>query len=160
MKALLIHAKEFYYRPTEKVKALKSIEEEGEVLRESKFSNVLVAFVSVEKEDEEIGKERAVEEGVRCILDGVNWVKVKSVVLYPYAHLSTSLSSPKFALEVLKGISERLRELNLEVCRAPFGWYKEMLIHTAGHPLSEKLRTADYTRMCEVGEHVKHTGAY
>ena len=47
-------------------------------------------------------------------------VKAENIVLYPYAHLSSSLSSPKVAVQVLKDAEETLIGEGLNVKRVPF----------------------------------------
>lgn len=63
------------------------------------------------------------------------------MVVYPYAHLSSSLSSPDVAKEVLQKMETRLGEMDIPVARAPFGWYKAFEVSCKGHPLSELSRT-------------------
>ena len=131
MKMLLIHAEKFRYKTKEKTRISEDIPEDK---REKSFENALVAFIAVEKGDEkDIDKisERAAKE----ILDVYNKVKASTIVLYPYAHLSSNLASPNDALNVLKKIEEKLN-----CYRAPFGWYKEFEIKCYGHPLSELSR--------------------
>ncbi|OYT63306.1 threonine--tRNA ligase [Methanosarcinales archaeon ex4484_138] len=65
---------------------------------------------------------------------------VGRVVLYPYAHLSSDLSSHDVAVSVLKGLETGL-DSDFEVMRAPFGWYKGFTLKCKGHPLSELSRT-------------------
>ncbi|MBU2503476.1 MAG: threonine--tRNA ligase, partial [Nanoarchaeota archaeon] len=67
-------------------------------------------------------------------------VGVKSVVIYPYAHLSSNLSSPDVASEVLEKAESALAK-SFKVVRAPFGYYKEFELKVKGHPLSELSRS-------------------
>ncbi|ABU81579.1 threonyl-tRNA synthetase editing domain-containing protein [Ignicoccus hospitalis] len=132
MKALFIHAKKFCFKPTKK--ALKSAEElssKEEVCRE----NPLVIFLTVEKGDTEELLEKLLED-VRVQFQRV---KPSGLVLYPYAHLSNELAPPGEARELLRRACERLGE-EFEVVCAPFGWYKEFLLHAHGHPLAELSR--------------------
>src|SRR5947209_9381384 len=62
-------------------------------------------------------------------------------MVYPYAHLSTSLASREPAISILKALEEKLAQKGYEVSRAPFGWYKSFTISAKGHPLSELSRT-------------------
>jgi len=60
----------------------------------------LVILTAVEKQDENNAK--IVEEYVSNILDLKEKIgKVERIVLYPYAHLSPSLSNPDFAKQLL-----------------------------------------------------------
>ena len=78
---------------------------------------------------------------VKEVIKTNDQVKAENIVLYPYAHLSSSLSSPKVAVQVLKDAEEALNAEGLNVKRVPFGWYKAFEISCKGHPLSELSRT-------------------
>jgi hypothetical protein len=58
-------------------------------------------------------------------------------MIYPYAHLTSTLGSPDCALGILKGLGNSLQTESIIVKRAPFGWYKEFEIHGKGHPLAD-----------------------
>ena len=136
MRLLLIHADEFEY--TAKEPAV----EKPEPLdnnKELKVSNALVVFTTVESSDEDRA-ESVILEAVDAILDVFNKVAAECIVIYPYAHLSSDLARPKVAMDILKGLEERLRERSVKVHRAPFGWYKSFMIKCKGHPLSELSR--------------------
>lgn len=138
MRILLIHARRFKYRAVEK--ALKNAEDLGEMGRGYEASNALVAFVAVESSDAETPSRiasRAAEE----IMDVYGRVGATQIILYPYAHLSSDLASPRDALRVLEAVEEKLEKKGMTVHRAPFGWYKEFLLECYGHPLSELSRT-------------------
>src|SRR5438445_11128394 len=62
-------------------------------------------------------------------------------MVYPYAHLSTSLASREPAISILKALEEKLAQKGYEVSRSPFGWYKSFTITAKGDPLSELSRT-------------------
>jgi len=61
-------------------------------------------------------------------------------MVYPYAHLSSNLASPKKAQEILIEMEYELKQKNFNVKRSPFGWYKAFKISCKGHPLSELSR--------------------
>ena len=67
-------------------------------------------------------------------------VNAKNLVLYPYAHLSSTLADPKVAEDFLKQAQQKLHAEKFVVYRAPFGWYKSFNISCKGHPLSELSR--------------------
>jgi threonyl-tRNA synthetase len=148
MKILLIHADKFKYQTTGKaIKQPEEVEEDRQTY--STVGEVLVAFCAVEKQDEKNPQE--VEEKTACsIEEAAEAVKVKSLVIYPYAHLSSELASPKTAVTILQEISNLLQGRGYEVKRAPFGWYKSFEISCKGHPLSELSRT-----ITSEGEEVK-----
>ena len=137
MRILLIHAERFWFKAREK--AIRSAEPLDKVAGEATLSNTLVAFITVEARDEDNIAD-AVGKAVEAIEDVYNRVKAESIVVYPYAHLSSELASPQNALEALRGIEEKLKEKGYRVVRAPFGWYKAFEIKCYGHPLSELSR--------------------
>lgn len=140
MKILLIHSDFIEYEA--KKKALKSAEEASK--EKVRVEDVLVVFSSVEKTDEKNPK-KIIENATKEILSVLNQVKAKNVVVYPFVHLSPVPSSPKTALEVVKGVEKALTDKKIPTKRAPFGWYKSFDIKCKGHPLAELSRdiTAD-----------------
>ena len=126
---LLIHASDFSFSIKEK--AIKNPEEPK--LQSLKKENVLVAFTTVEKGDDE----EIVKRAAREIIDVYNKVKASAIVIYPYAHLSDNLESPSLAILILEKMENMIKEENVEVYRAPFGWYKQFMVNCYGHPLSE-----------------------
>ena len=78
-----------------------------------------------------------IKKTVKEIEDVFKQVKAENIVIYPYAHLSSSLSSPDTALNVLKGIEKGLSDKKYPVKSAPFGYYKHFHVSVKGHPLSE-----------------------
>ncbi len=135
MKILTIHADFIEFEA--KKKALKSAEE-GIKEGKQRVEECLVIFTAVEKRDEE-NLPGIVERYVHEIKDIASQVKAKSLVLYPYAHLSSQLSSPASAEQVMKD-AEKILAKEFKVLRAPFGWYKSFNISCKGHPLSELSR--------------------
>lgn len=136
MKILMIHSDHIEWEP--KKKAMKSAEEIEKGLK--RMEEALVVFSAVEKVDED-NPESTIEKTVEDVLKNVEQLKVENIVVYPYAHLSSSLSNPKVALDVLKGVEEELKKKEgLNVDRAPFGWYKAFEVKCKGHPLSELSR--------------------
>ncbi|MEI6796247.1 MAG: threonyl-tRNA synthetase editing domain-containing protein, partial [Methanomassiliicoccales archaeon] len=132
MKALYIHADQMEYEVKKQTPVAEELIEE---MKRGNASEVLVAFITVEKEDE--GKEaQVILEAAKDLKDVAAKVKAERIMVYPYAHLSKSLSSPEVAKKVLKGLTAALEEEGLEVKRAPFGWYKAFSISCKGHPLS------------------------
>ncbi|VVB87576.1 Threonine--tRNA ligase [uncultured archaeon] len=137
MQILLIHSDYIEYETKRSTPVAEKIEEE---LKKGRMEEALTVFVAVEKNDEDnidyVAKQTAEE-----IKKVTEQVKTNRVMLYPYAHLSSSLASPKAAIEALKKLEELLKEAAFEVKRAPFGWYKSFTIKCKGHPLSELSRT-------------------
>ncbi|MEK6940406.1 MAG: threonine--tRNA ligase [Nanoarchaeota archaeon] len=103
-----------------------------------KIEECLVVLTAVEKTDEPDIK-NIVQQLVKEVTNIAGEVKTDKIVLYPYAHLSSNLSSPKPAQEVIelarKGLSKKFK-----VFSAPFGYYKSFELKCKGHPLSELSR--------------------
>ncbi|PHP45905.1 threonine--tRNA ligase [Methanosarcinales archaeon ex4572_44] len=136
MQLLLVHSDFLEYEVKKKTPVGEEI---GEGMRFGRMDEALVAFVAVEAVDEAdvVG---VVERGCDEIQDVAGKLGVGRVVLYPYAHLSSDLSSHDVAVSVLKGLETGL-DSDFEVMRAPFGWYKGFTLKCKGHPLSELSRT-------------------
>ncbi len=140
MRILLFHARKFSYKAREKAIDDADDLEREDIVSEYEGENVLVAFVTVEEKDAQFSQSE-IERIVDDIADVALKLKVSSIVLYPYAHLSKKLAPPSEAKEVIEAVFKTLRRYeNLKVVRAPFGWYKEFLLHCYGHPLAELSR--------------------
>ncbi|MBQ6443655.1 MAG: threonine--tRNA ligase [Methanosphaera sp.] len=137
MRTLMIHSDYLRYKTRSKTKIAEDIDDEK---RDTGVDDALVAFIAVEKEDEE-NPEIIIKKSVKEILNVQNKVNAKNIVVYPYAHLSSSLSNPDVAQLILKGIEAELISNNEAVMRVPFGWYKSFELSCKGHPLSELSRT-------------------
>jgi len=144
MKILFIHADFIEYEAKEK--AIENAEEIQN--KKDRMEEVLVAFISVEEDDE--WHEKAVEE----IKNVASMLNTKNIMLYPYAHLSSNLASPEKAVEILKAIEKELSNEH-NVKRAPFGWYKAFKISCKGHPLAELSRQIECKKEEEIKEEVK-----
>jgi len=121
------------YEPKEKEI---SAAEEAEKGKKYRYEEIVVLFTSVEKGDNDEVAKKAVE-GTK---DFLGKLKVNSIIIYPYAHLSQNLARPKDALEVLKAMESYAKEAGIETYRSPFGWNKAFQIKVKGHPLAEQSR--------------------
>ena len=137
MRILLIHSDYLNYNVKNKTPVAEELED---AKKQGAFDESLVVFTAVEKDDEN-NPQGIVKNLVKEVIKTNDQVKAENIVLYPYAHLSSSLSSPKVAVQVLKDAEEALIGEGLNVKRVPFGWYKAFEISCKGHPLSELSRT-------------------
>lgn len=137
MRILLIHSDYLNYNVKNKTPVAEEIED---AKKQGAFDESLVVFTAVEKDDEN-NPQGIVKNLVKEVIKTNDQVKAENIVLYPYAHLSSSLSSPKVAVQVLKDAEEALNAEGLNVKRVPFGWYKAFEISCKGHPLSGLSRT-------------------
>ncbi len=137
MRALLIHADRFEYESRSPTKMAEELAPDHP--KKHSFQEVLVVFTTVESSDDDIA---AVAENVASdVADVCGKVEAQRVVIYPYAHLSSRLASPAVAVDALKAVEAAIRSKDVEVHRAPFGWYKAFEIRCKGHPLSELSRS-------------------
>jgi threonyl-tRNA synthetase len=144
MRLLQLHSDFVEYEPISK-----EINDAEEISSKSKIKleNLVVVLVAIEKQDDEVTVLSAVEE----IKQYLKTVEAKKLLIYPYAHLSSNLSPPQNAFEVLKSL-ERIAKDSLieqEVYRAPFGWTKAFDIKVKGHPLAENSKTIITRKVAE-----------
>jgi threonyl-tRNA synthetase len=131
MRILAIHASHIGWKATRKTKFAEEIGK-----KEDGMDECVVLFSCVEKQDE-VEPSRVVDGAVHEVIKSLDMIKIKKVVIFPFAHLTSTLSDPKIALQVLRDLEKSLTVHGLEVKRAPFGWYKEYDLKSMGHPLSE-----------------------
>ncbi len=135
MRVLQIHCSEFQYE----VRRETPVAEQPPNPKGERLEDVLVCFICFEKQDE-----ARIGEIVDRLLEGLKVdtgrIGCRRVLLYPYAHLSKSLGSPRLAREFLLRMGERLAGEGFEVHRSPFGWYKAFTMSCIGHPLAEAYR--------------------
>nr|WP_235619452.1 MULTISPECIES: threonine--tRNA ligase [Methanothrix] len=136
LQLLLIHSDFIEF---EAKKPTKFAEEVPEEARSGRLDEALCAFIAVEKFDED-DPDAVVAQAAGEIEEVAKRVKAERIMLYPYAHLSSALSSPETAVRVLRDLESTLKS-SFEVARAPFGWYKSFTIRCKGHPLSELSRS-------------------
>jgi threonyl-tRNA synthetase len=137
MQILLIHSDYIEYETKKSTLVAEKIEDSQ---KHGQMKEALTVFLAVEKIDEG-NTDNVVKQTTEEIKKVAMQVKTNRVMLYPYAHLSSSLASPSAAVDILKKLEEQLKKTEFEVKRAPFGWYKSFTIKCKGHPLSELSRT-------------------
>jgi len=133
VKILQLHSNFIEYRPIEK--EIASAEECEQKLH--RLEELVVLFTCVEKGDTPETGRKAID-GIKEFLDKI---KSRRILLYPYAHLSSSLAGPSEALKILKEMESYAKSLGIETYRAPFGWCKEFTVSIKGHPLAEQFRS-------------------
>jgi len=148
MKILSLHCDYLKFKPLKKaIKEQKELSEKQK--KEVEVDEPLGIFIAIEKSDEDDLK-KAIDGLVENVLDLKARVKAESVVLYPYAHLSSNLSNPGFAQAVLAGAEGILKKKKIKVFRAPFGYYKSFELKCKGHPLSELSREISFGAAKEI----------
>jgi threonyl-tRNA synthetase len=99
--------------------------------------NALLLLTSIEKGDDK----EIIEKAVGAASDFAKKQKIGTIVIYPFAHLSSNLESPAAALEILKEMRKTAENRGVNVVSSPFGWNKKLKIDVKGHPLAEMSRT-------------------
>ena len=130
MKILQWHCDFFKYKVTRPAMKVVPENRDGE---EKEFHNVIVALVSVEKGDEP----ETARNAITLIKKHMDEVKADSILIYPYAHLSNELATPSIAITILREMEDFAKSRDIEIFRAPFGYYKEFEAKVKGHPLAE-----------------------
>jgi hypothetical protein len=95
----------------------------------------LVVFANTEKLDE-LNASGVIAAAKRSIVDVLGKLKEDHLMLFPFAHLTSTLSTPQVALRILRSLERSLRADGFTVKRAPFGWNKKFEIKSKGHPLA------------------------
>ncbi len=135
MKLLMFHVSEFWYKTYSKT--LDNVET---VEKEEKINQGIVAFVHIEKEDEEREsklKDKAVDN-IRWLLKKTN---TNTVVLHSFAHLSESKSSPEFAQKLIERLKGSLEERHIITHVTPFGYFLEFKLHVLGESLAKVFKS-------------------
>lgn len=132
MRFLSFHCDYFGYKTTNKSRS-KIIEDLTDENREGRLENVVVLFISVEKQDE--SDPNVFQEFAKQVDDISSQLKVNNIVLLSFAHLFGELSSPEFGFKALVQLEKLLKE-KYTVLKPPFGWFNELELKAKGHPLS------------------------
>jgi len=129
---LIIHVDYFSSTITERGRS-KVIEDP--LPKTTEVGEALVVLAGVEKRDEtnpEDVSRKAVEEVAKI----GHQLKVKTIVIHPFAHLFGELSKPEVAIKAMKLIEEGLVKNGFTAIRTPFGWFNTLELRAKGHPLS------------------------
>ncbi|MDP9197127.1 MAG: threonine--tRNA ligase [Thermoproteota archaeon] len=134
MRLLLLHTDFIEYEPISREIQLA---EEGIPIEKKRMEDAIVVLTAVERDDDE----NTVLDASTEIRKYGDLVKCEKVLIYPYAHLSSTLASPHIALELIRSLEIGIRRFFPIVTRAPFGWTKSFNVKVKGHPLAENART-------------------
>jgi len=131
MKMLMFDTEHFWFDTFEK-----SLENMDDIQREDEIENAAVAFIHVEKEDEEKGS-KVIKSAVGNLKWYLNKVSKERIVLHSFAHLSSSKSSPEFAADIISAVGDKLENKGIDVHKTPFGYFSEFSIHVRGESLAK-----------------------
>jgi threonyl-tRNA synthetase len=138
MRILQLHVDYIEYFPVSKEIA----DAETLTLNEKqRLEDTVVILMSIERGDED----SMIVDIAAEIKDYLEKIKGKSVLLYPYAHLSSNLESPDKAFDLFVKIEKELRQIfnqsDITINRAPFGWTKTLEFKVKGHPMAENSKS-------------------
>src|SRR5437879_13709834 len=105
MRLLLVHADKFEYEAREK--AVKVPEPLDDSRKKGTLEDGLIVFCTVEKGDEQ-APERVITNASNSIEEVLGWLKAKKVMIYPYAHMSTSLAYRAPEIHITQGLANGL----------------------------------------------------
>ncbi len=135
MKLLLIYMYKFSYKP-----GLKVLENAEENKEGQEFKNVQVAFIHVEKEDEE-----KIKEVEKKLIKNLKWIANKNnanrIILHSFAHLSESKAEANITKELFDRSEERLRNSGYEVYQTPFGYFLDLNLNAPGFSLARVFKS-------------------
>ncbi len=124
----MIYTDHFAYKPR-----VKTLADAPDTDREVSLSDKYVAFIQVEKEDEE-------KQPLKKFVKFIKWLRNKkefnSIVLHSFGHLSESKATPEFTKEFIDRIEVRLKEIGLEVFQTPFGYFIDLNMRAPGYSLA------------------------
>ncbi len=133
MKLLMIYASHFGYTPT-----IKTLDFVPEVLEGKTYKDVQVAFIQVEKEDEE-------KIPMKKFMNFVKWLRRKNefdnIILHSFGHLSESKADPEFTKDVLNKLEEKLIAAGFEVNQTPFGYFLDLDMRAPGYSLARVFKS-------------------
>ena len=134
MRILLLHSDFIEYQPISKeIQTAEDLPSKSK----KKIDEVIVAFIAVEKDDDE----SIIADVCKELKTYSEIIKCDNLLIYPYAHLSSDLATHIIAQTLLVLIEKQTGNLFKNVNRAPFGWTKSFNIKVKGHPLAENAKT-------------------
>ncbi len=131
MKVLVMYVDEFSYTPSQK-----TLDDAEEVTRGAHYKEAVLAFIQVEKGDEEYD----VKSREKKLVNHLKWVsrknQCKHVILHSFAHLSDSKASVEFTKELFDLAEQRLQNAGYQTAQTPFGYFLDLNIKAPGYSLA------------------------
>ncbi len=135
MKLLMFLAKQFTFRPHEKM-----LPDAADAVGEVRLADAVVLFVHAEPQDEvdAAGLETKFVKNVKWLAGKRGF---KEVVLHSFTHLAEASASPQFAEAFLQSAAARLRNTGYQVTLTPFGWVCEWELAVFGESLAKVFKS-------------------
>lgn len=131
MKVLVMYVDEFGYEPSQK-----NLESADDVNEGATYTDTILAFIQVEKEDEE----NDLKSREKKLVNHLKWTARKNdcqkVILHSFAHLSDSKASVEFTKELFDLAEKRLQNGGYETAQTPFGYFLDLNLKAPGHSLA------------------------
>ncbi len=131
MKVLVLYVNTFSFEAKEKNLENAPEPGEGKELRDS-----ILAFIQVEKEDEE----KDLKSREKKLVNHIKWTARKNntqnIILHSFAHLSESKATSDFTKELFDAAQKRLENADYSVTQTPFGYFLDLKIDAPGHSLA------------------------
>jgi hypothetical protein len=126
-----MYVDEFGYEPSQK-----NLESADDVNEGATYTDSILAFIQVEKEDEEYD----LKSREKKLVNHLKWTARKNdcqkVVLHSFAHLSDSKASVEFTKELFDLAEKRLQNGGYETAQTPFGYFLDLNLKAPGHSLA------------------------
>ncbi len=126
MKLLMIYSSQFKYKPT-----IKTLPDFPDFIDEQIKRDVLVAFIQMEKEDEENLKYVETK-----LVKNLKWAakknETKHIILHSFAHLSESKATPEITKDLFDTVEIRLNKTDYKVEQTPFGYFLDIDVKAPG----------------------------
>ncbi len=110
---------------------------EKEAEKEGSVEDALVLFIAIEKGDSEALAKTALKEAV----DFAGKLKRSTLVLYPFAHLSSNLEEINRAMALFNYMVKEAEKTKMKVVHSAFGWNKAFSLDVKGHPMAEQYKS-------------------
>ncbi len=131
MKVLVFYVNSFAYEPQ-----VKNVENAPDPGTGCKIEEAILAFIQVEKEDEE----RDLKSREKKLVNHLKWTarknNTKRVILHSFAHLSESKASFDYTVDLFNASQSRLENAEYEVFQTPFGYFLDLKIDAPGTSLA------------------------
>lgn len=135
MKSLLLSCKNFESKVKELATRPKAVTPEKVNQREYKSQKSIVALITVEEGDFPEDTASKLADEIRIFSKDTG---IKTLVLCPFAHLSSKLASSEAVIKTLDALEKNLKEL--DIIRVHFGSHKSLLIDIHGHKGNVRFR--------------------
>ncbi|MGC8622346.1 MAG: threonyl-tRNA synthetase editing domain-containing protein [Candidatus Micrarchaeia archaeon] len=127
-----------YFKATPSEQGRSALVEEGNIID---VGEALLIFISFEKSDE-VSESRILDRAYNEISALANQLKIKTIVLNPFAHLFGDLADPQVASRMTSELYDMLKNKgSFDTHKMSFGRFYEIELKAKGHRLSRVSRS-------------------